>query len=138
MRRRRGRNERGEMPPRKSVRMGWMAGKEHSSGSVIQAHSPNFFLFLLLPTLGQMLFTDGKQRPFSDRAREFSTVPSEAIPVLISPIRRHFRLPSLYKSRLRHEPSHSMHLRSSLATCKMSTRLPKWTFSTKREMPTPF
>ncbi|GFS48145.1 hypothetical protein NPIL_434451 [Nephila pilipes] len=68
-----------------------------------------------------MLFTDGKQRPFSDRAREFSTVPSEVIPVLISPIRRNFRLPSLYKSRLRHEPSHSMHLHSSLATCKMST-----------------
>ncbi|GFU49815.1 hypothetical protein NPIL_40791 [Nephila pilipes] len=42
--------------------MGWMAGKEHSSGPVIQTHSPIFFGFLLVPTLGQRPFTDGKQR----------------------------------------------------------------------------
>ncbi|GFU18740.1 hypothetical protein NPIL_582361 [Nephila pilipes] len=42
--------------------MGWMAGKEHSSGPVIQTHSPIFFGFLLVPTLSQRPFTDGKQR----------------------------------------------------------------------------
>ncbi|GFT31786.1 hypothetical protein NPIL_657731 [Nephila pilipes] len=83
------RNERGKMgAPRKRGRMGWMAGKEHSSGPVIQAHSPIFFGFLLLPTLGQMPFTDGRQRPFSGYfARacwEPSSVQFEGISALIN------------------------------------------------------
>ncbi|GFU16682.1 hypothetical protein NPIL_206491 [Nephila pilipes] len=41
--------------------MGWMAGKEHSSGPVIQAHTPPSFGFLPLPTLGQMPFTNWKR-----------------------------------------------------------------------------
>ncbi|GFU05543.1 hypothetical protein NPIL_6451 [Nephila pilipes] len=42
------RNERGKMrPPRKSGRMGWMAGKEHSSGPVIRHISPFFWIAFL-------------------------------------------------------------------------------------------
>ncbi|GFS80437.1 hypothetical protein NPIL_9371 [Nephila pilipes] len=91
-------------PPRKNGRMGWMAGKEHSSGPVIQTHSPIFFGFLLVPTLVQRPFTDGRQRPFRGYvahawepssfkrnasigyvgdAWELSSVPSETISALI-------------------------------------------------------
>ncbi|GFU17944.1 hypothetical protein NPIL_516511 [Nephila pilipes] len=63
-----------------------MAGKEHSSGPVIQTHSPIFFGFLLVPTLGQRPFTDGRQRLFCGyfvQAWELSSVPSEVISALI-------------------------------------------------------
>ncbi|GFT16366.1 hypothetical protein NPIL_268411 [Nephila pilipes] len=93
--------------------MGWMAGKEHSSGPVIQTHSPIFFGFLLVPTLSQRPFTDGKQRHPGVRLHRLGNSlqsPLKSFPLLSEA----WTLPRLspYKSRLRHEPSHSEPLRS--------------------------
>ncbi|GFT99070.1 hypothetical protein NPIL_245311 [Nephila pilipes] len=97
--------------------MGWMAGKEHSLNIALQTHSPIFFGFLLVPTLGQRPFTDGKQRHPGVRLHMLGNSlqsPLKSFPPLSEAWTHQTPLPRLspYKSRIRHQPSHSEPLRS--------------------------
>ncbi|GFU35925.1 hypothetical protein NPIL_610591 [Nephila pilipes] len=121
------------MASQKNGRMGWMAGKEHRSGPVIQPILP-FFGFLPLPTLDQLPFKYW-MRPL-DLWHVFKN-PYQSN----EPIRSHFRLPSPYKSRLRHQPSHCMpcaRLLYTMSYMKDEYTFDKVTFSTIRKMPIPF
>ncbi|GFS59472.1 hypothetical protein NPIL_612221 [Nephila pilipes] len=98
--------------------MGWMAGKEHSSGPVIQTHSPIFFL--------DSFYCQRWARSLSQiGSKDFSVVMWHRLGNSHQSLLKPFpplseawthqtpltRLSS-YKSRLHHEPSHSEPLRS--------------------------
>ncbi|GFT49778.1 hypothetical protein NPIL_143131 [Nephila pilipes] len=116
--------------------MGWMAEKEHSSGPVIQTHSPIFwgdsfycqrwarglsqmggkdFSVVMWHMLGNLPLLNGRQPGVRLHMLGNShQSPLKPFPPLSEAWTHQTPLPRLspYKSRLRHEPSHSLPLLS--------------------------